>query len=140
VKQTTEGEGPASETGRGFFAFWKQFARASRAFRCPRCPYSSCPSASMLSPQSTYRERCVLKYQLNIGCGATDSVRKPGGVNRKLRRDALTGTLSAKFVEEVVLLQRGPLAQQFEQRIFERLRGRVVSPLRAVLELAEVRG
>ncbi len=62
---------------------------------------------------------------------------------RKLGRDTLAGTLSAKFVEEVVLLQRGPLAQQFEQRIFQSRSPRSESsaPCSArCVELAEVRG
>jgi hypothetical protein len=117
---------PASETGRGCFALWKQFARASRAFRYARCPVLFPPlRCSAKSPCHLPRE-VYLKVTVELHRGMRemmDRQKNPEGTDGRLRRDTLAGTLPAKFIEEVILLQRGPLAQQFEQWIFERLRG-----------------
>lgn len=112
MEQTTEGEGPASETGRGLFALRKQFARASRAFRYLRRPVSFLPLRYSVKSQATFPREAFIKvriegYRVKIGWRSSGS---RGGGN-KLCRDTLARTLPAKFVEEVILLQRRPLPQ-----------------------------
>ncbi len=56
--------------------------------------------------------------------------------NPRLGRYGFARALAAEFGKKILLLQRGALAQQLEQRIFQGLGGRIFRGFRRVLELA----